>query len=81
MRDLRYHRGMSRFGSQYQVARPTGVCAASGEPLEPGGPCIATLCEAEEGDGFDRLDYSVPAWESGARPDRLFSFWRTTGRS
>ncbi|MCP3903349.1 MAG: hypothetical protein GY715_06910 [Planctomycetes bacterium] len=69
---------MTRFGAQYQVSRPTGVCAASGEPLEPGGLCVATLCEQAEGEGFDRLDYSVPAWEAGERPERLFSFWRTT---
>lgn len=69
---------MSRFGSQYQVSRPTGVCAATGEPLEPGTPCVATLCEREEDEGFDRFDYSVGAWESGARPERLFSHWKTT---
>jgi hypothetical protein len=69
---------MSRFGSQYQVARNTGVCAASGVPLEPGAPCIASLCEREEDEGFDRLDYSIEAWDDGRRPERLFSFWRTT---
>ena len=52
---------MSRFGTNYQVARPTGVCAASGDPLEPGAPCIATLCEREEDEGFDRLDFSIAA--------------------
>ncbi|MHC5113499.1 MAG: hypothetical protein ACYTGP_03615 [Planctomycetota bacterium] len=69
---------MSRFGSQYQVSRSTGVCAATGEPLEPGGECVATLCEQSEGEGFDRQDFSVEAWEAGERPERLFSFWRTT---
>ncbi|MHC5001725.1 MAG: hypothetical protein ACYTJ0_01240 [Planctomycetota bacterium] len=68
---------MSRFGTHYQVARPTGVCAATGEPLDPGAACIATLCERSEDEGFDRHDYSITAWEAGARPDRLFSFWRT----
>lgn len=69
---------MSRFGSQYKIASATGVCAATGAALEPGAPCVATLCEPEEGDGFDRRDYSVDAWEQGIRPERLFSFWRTT---
>ena len=69
---------MSRFGSQYQVSRSTGVCAATGQPLSPGSVCIATLCERVDDDGFDRSDYSLEAWESGARPERLFSFWRTT---
>jgi hypothetical protein len=69
---------MSRYGSQYQVSRPTGVCAESGDVLEPGSTCVATLCEQPEGEGFERLDYSVAAWDGGARPERLFSFWRTT---
>ncbi|MDY7107172.1 MAG: hypothetical protein SYC29_00910 [Planctomycetota bacterium] len=69
---------MSRFGTSYQIARSTGHCAATGERLEPGSVCIACLCEREEDEGFDRLDYSLQAWESGSRPPRLFSFWRTT---
>ena len=69
---------MSRFGTSYQVARATGVCAATGEPLEPGSPCVATLCERPEDDGFDRKDFAPAAWESGARPDGLFSYWRTS---
>ncbi|MHC4991300.1 MAG: hypothetical protein ACYTGC_09995 [Planctomycetota bacterium] len=68
---------MSRFGTHYQVARPTGHCAATEEPLEPGQECIATLCEREDDEGFDRLDFSIDAWEAGHRPPRLFSHWRT----
>ncbi len=69
---------MSRFGAHYQISRPTGVCAASGDPLEPGTTCIATLCEREDDEGFDRVDYSLSAWEAGKRPERLFSFWKST---
>jgi len=69
---------MSRFTSDYRVAPPTGRCAATDQPLEPGSTCIATLVERDEDDGFDRLDYSMEAWESGARPERLFSYWKTT---
>lgn len=69
---------MSRFGSHYQVARPTGVCAASGAVLEPGSTCMATLCEDPETEGLHRLDFTLEAWEAGARPERLFSCWRTT---
>lgn len=69
---------MSRFGSEYRVARPTGRCARRDVPLEPGTTCIAALVEREDDDGFDRLDYSLEAWESGARPDCLFSYWKTT---
>jgi hypothetical protein len=68
---------MSRFGTSYHVARPTGVCAASGRRLEPGSECVATLCEREEDEGFDRLDFSLEAWEGGQRPPRLFSYWKT----
>jgi hypothetical protein len=73
-----YDQRMSRFGTQYQVSRPTGQCAATGKPLEPGAPCVATLCERTDDEGFDRLDFSLGAWEAGERPERLFSFWRTT---
>jgi len=69
---------MSRFGTEYQVSKPTGTCAATGGALEPGMACIATLCERVDDDGFERLDYSLEAWQSGARPQRLFSYWRTT---
>jgi len=62
---------------RYSVARSTGRCEATGETLEPGTPCVATLCDDREGGGFKRLDYSVEAWEGGARPDGLFSHWRT----
>src|SRR5882672_12248059 len=61
----------------YQVARATGVCAASGRGLAAGAACIATLCEREGDEGLERRDYSLEAWESGVRPERLFSYWRT----
>ncbi len=68
---------MSRFGVEYRVARSTGVCAATGQALEPGRPCVATLCEIPDDDGFERRDYCLEAWESGlAEGD--FSDWRTT---
>lgn len=60
------------------MGRATGVCAASGAALQPGDECIATLCERVEDDGFDRLDYCSKEWDSGTRPERLFSYWRTT---
>ncbi len=71
---------MSRFSSNasYDVARATGCCAATGAPIEPDSPYVATLCEREGEEGLDRLDYSLQAWEGGQRPARLFSSWRTT---
>jgi len=73
---------MSRIGIGYEIGRFTGVCAATGEVLEPGAACVATLAEAihEDGspaEGFVRQDFTPAAWEAGHRPERLFSFWRT----
>ncbi len=67
---------MSRFGNTQGVSRPTGVCASTGESLAMNEPAMATLCEREDDEGFDRLDFSVEAWEQGDRPERLFSHWR-----
>ncbi|MDP6542015.1 MAG: hypothetical protein QGF07_04440 [Phycisphaerales bacterium] len=69
---------MARFGGSHEVSRPTGRCAATGEEIPHATPAIAALCEREEDEGFDRLDYSVEAWDSGQRPPRLFSHWRYT---
>jgi hypothetical protein len=68
---------MTRFATSYAIARPTGRCAATGDLLTPGTMCVATLCERAEDDGFDRLDYSLAAWESGARPQRLLGSWKS----
>ncbi len=67
---------MSRFGNTQGVSRPTGVCASTGQSLTKNEPAIATLCEREEDEGFDRIDFSTAAWEKGERPERLFSHWR-----
>ncbi len=69
---------MAGVDGRYQVARSTGRCEATGEALQPGEACIAALCEDSDGEGFVRIDYSVAAWEGGARPEALFSFWRTS---
>ncbi len=37
---------------------------------------MASLCEREEDDGFDRFDYCQEAWDRGDRPKRLYSYWR-----
>ena len=71
---------MSRFGTDYQIARATGRCAATDRVLEPGSTCVATLCErtgATSDEGFERRDFSLDAWDSGRRPDGLFSYWKT----
>lgn len=77
---------MSRPGSSYELGRSSGTCAATGEPLAPGTPCVTALCEAPDPAEADagtpfglflrRVDVARPAWESGFRPAGLFCFWR-----
>lgn len=68
---------MTQFNAtNYSIARSTGQCAMTDQPLEPGTEYIATV--VEEGDELVRLDISLEAWESGQRPDQVFSYWRAT---
>lgn len=66
------------------ISRPTGLCAGTGKPIEPGQAFVATLVELDSG-ALERRDYSLDAWHSGARPrdDQgspmlIVGFWRTT---
>lgn len=72
-----YDDAMTRFGVDYHVSRSTGICNATGRVLAPGEVCIATLCDRPDDEAFDRLDFSTEAWESGTRPERLFSYWKS----
>lgn len=63
----------------YEIARPTGQCAASGRPIAVGDHFMAALAEPADPDGpaaLARFDYSIAAWEQGARPHGLFACWR-----
>jgi hypothetical protein len=68
--------------SSYDIARPTGRCAATGEPILRGQEYIAVLVEGAPGveqEGLSRLDYSAASWDAGARPgppQRTFGHWR-----
>ncbi|MCH2145702.1 MAG: hypothetical protein MK082_11250 [Phycisphaerales bacterium] len=70
-------------GSSYKLGRFIGTCAATDRTLEPGTECIACLCEPGEAEiadgalGLVRREYCLEAWESGSRPQGLFSWWRT----
>jgi len=83
---------MSQFQTTaYHVPKPTGVCAVTGEPLEPGRPCFAALVEMTDEQvaearkakdpaaevGLRRVDVSVAAWERGDRPAGVFGYWKT----
>ena len=76
----------------YSVTAPTPVCAATGEPIEPGAPCVSLLYEVGE-DALIRQDVASDAWDAGSRPappepneserdatPRLVAQWRTTMR-
>jgi hypothetical protein len=59
------------------IPRSTGRCAEEDRPLDPGEPVVVVLLEREDSEDLDRLDYSVGAWESGARPGgAVFAWWR-----
>ena len=77
---------MSKYSaSQYDVQKTSGVCASTGDELAPGDTCWSALVDipVEERDpkdtlGMRRVDVSDAAWEGGFRPERVFSFWKTT---
>jgi hypothetical protein len=68
--------------SGFDIARPTGVCAASGRPIAAGEEYVAVLVETGPEEGFVRRDYSAEAWSGGAvlaeikRPQCVFGYWR-----
>jgi hypothetical protein len=70
---------MSRLGTpDYRIGKLNGVCAATGRKLAVGERFVAALAESAETEDLIRMDYSLEAWEQGARPEggRLFGFWR-----
>ena len=72
---------MSRISSSYSVSSPTRVCAATGRPLRTGDPFVSALCQDVQTEEFRRVDYSIDAWEGGARPGlplELIGTWRGT---
>jgi hypothetical protein len=48
--------------ASYSVTSPTPVCAATGEPIEPGAPCVSLLYELDD-DALVRRDVAAPAWD------------------
>lgn len=58
---------------QWESARPTGICAATGRQLQEGQPYYAVLFE--EGDSFRRSDYALDAWTGP--PKNAFCYFKT----
>ena len=62
-------------GAGYEITRATGACAATGRVIQPGEEYMAALIEVGD-ERLERRDYSLEAWQSSARPPRLFGYWR-----
>jgi len=74
----RYALSMSALSS-YPMSKGTGTCCATREPIAQGATFIAALVDVPLA-GLQRQDFSVAAWEAGARPAapaQLFGFWRS----
>lgn len=82
---------MSQLQNTYDIQRPTGVCAATGEELTPGDTVYTALVDPPAEDRSEeqakvndkgelpmlRIDVGADAWEAGGfRPPHLFGFWR-----
>lgn len=76
-------RGMA-LETGYDIARPTGVCAATGRRIAAGEPFVAVLIERDDADRLERRDYTIEGWSSGdavrgvAPHARVLGHWRGT---
>lgn len=65
---------------KYEVARPTGVCAATGRAIAPGEPFVAVLLERAGDEGLERRDFHASGWADGAAlaelKPRVLGHWR-----
>lgn len=52
----------------YTLGSPTRLCAATGRALETGEAYVATLVRADGPEEYRRTDFSLDAWNAGARP-------------
>jgi hypothetical protein len=58
----------------YEISRPLGKCALTGNAIDPGAKFMAALRETPA--GLERLDISMDAWPTFDRKDVL-AFWQT----
>lgn len=58
--------------SDWEIKRPSGVCAGSGADIEPGNEYYAALVDSEE--GLLRKDYSLEYWNENT--PNVFYFWK-----
>ncbi len=72
---------MARGEVSFEVARATGVCAATGKPIKVGDKYVAALVERPGEEGLERQDFDAKEWKLGARPKKprtLFASWVAT---
>lgn len=65
--------------ASYQIARPSGRCAATDRELEPGQRIVTALVDQPDEEVLGRLDFLEARWDHGARPnppESLFGYWR-----
>ena len=58
---------------EYDIARPSRTCAASGRELAPGSVVFSAL--AAEGASLRRLDYAAECWHGP--PEGTLAWWKT----
>ena len=68
---------MNREATPLSIGKATYLCAASGEVLAAGTPCMSAIRENST-HNLERLDFSMTAWLDGARPEGMICFWKTT---
>ncbi|MSQ89990.1 MAG: hypothetical protein EXS01_01155 [Phycisphaerales bacterium] len=64
----------------FELGRFTGACAHSQEPIAASDSFVAALADWTDEEGrslLRRFDFSLGAWDGGARPDGLVCFWRS----
>ena len=61
--------------SGYEVSRPQGVCAVTGQPIAADEKFMAALRETSA--GFERVDVSMGAWPEFDKKD-VVAYWQTT---
>jgi hypothetical protein len=61
--------------TDFSLARPRGVCAATNEPIQPDEHFVTALRETPL--GFERLDIKLSAWDAYDRTD-IVAFWKMT---
>ena len=57
---------------QWEINKPLGKCAGTGETIEAGSDYYAALIESEE--GLERRDFSVGYWQENE--PKVYCFWK-----